>query len=51
MMLTEVKKMEELVLNNGSNQVVKFDSLPNIEVFIYPKSINTYNEVTFFIGC
>lgn len=50
MILKEINKIETEAKNNNSNEAVKMTSLSNMEVYVYPKSINTYNELTFFIG-
>jgi len=50
MILKEINKIEVEAKNNSSNDALKIISLSNMEVYIYPKSINTYNELTFFIG-
>lgn len=47
MLLNEVKNIEEI---SSTNQLVKLKYLLNGEVSVYPKSINSVNDITFFIG-
>jgi len=50
MIMSEVHIMEKIVKNEDSNELVKLDSFPNKDIYIYPKSINTYKDLTFCVG-
>ncbi len=50
MIITELRKIEESVADNDSNKLVKISSLLNKDIDVYPKSINYYDDVTFYIG-
>lgn len=50
MLLNELQKIEKDGLVGESNDLIKLSSLKNTEVSVYPKSINSSNDLTFFIG-
>ena len=48
-----LEKIDEIIKNsltNNSNELVKLSSVGNSELFIYPKSVNILNDLTFLIG-
>ncbi|MCW8848976.1 MAG: tagaturonate epimerase family protein, partial [Melioribacteraceae bacterium] len=50
MFLEKLNNMVVNSLSNDSNSLVNINSLVNSELSIYPKSVNTFNNLTFFIG-
>ncbi len=50
MFVKEIENIEKSALQNNSNELVKINSLKNIDVSIYPKSVNRKNGFIFFIG-
>ena len=50
MILTEIQNLEEIADSNLSNEMIKLNSIFNEKIYVYPKSVNTANGITFFIG-
>ena len=50
MVLNELNKVENDVSLIDSNELVKLESISGAEISVYPKSINSQNDVTYFIG-